>query len=152
MEAAYGMRPKLIPITMTGLAPPALSERKVLLAIREGFLDPRLLASARNLCQRLGAGLDILLACRDGQLPAAVADLIKTLRDEAVVYSLSRYEQLRRRDVVQYANTHECVATVVIDSLEGWESVARSRTANPWKNLACPLVTAVPDKPEKEKS
>jgi hypothetical protein len=137
---------------MTGLAFPSPSERKVLLAIREGFLDPRLLASARNLCQRLGAGLDILLACRGGQLPAEVAELIKTLRDEGVVYSISRYEQLRRRDVVQYANTHECITTVVIDSLEGWEHVARSRAANPWKNLACPLVTAVPAKPEKERS
>ncbi|MEW6513082.1 MAG: hypothetical protein AB1443_03675 [Pseudomonadota bacterium] len=137
---------------MSGLATPTLSERKVLLALREGFLDPRLLAAARNLCQRLGAGLDILLACQSGQLPAAVADLIKTLRDEGVAYNISRYEELRRRDVVQYANTHECIATVVIDSLEGWESVARSRSSNPWKKLACPLVTAVPAKPEKERS
>lgn len=137
---------------MSGLVSVPLSERKVLLAIREGHLDPRLLAATRNLCQRLGAGLDILLACRGGQLPAEVAALIKTLRDEAVVYSISQFEQLRRREVVQYANTHECIATVVIDSLEGWERVARSRNSNPWKNLACPLVTAVPTKHEKEKS
>lgn len=137
---------------MTGLASPALSERKVLLAIREGYLDPCLLASARSLCQRLEAGLDILLACREGQLPAAVTDLIKTLRDEGVTYTFSQYAQLRRRDVVQYANTHESIATVVIDSLEGWGNAARSRSSNPWNNLACPLVTAVPTKPEKEKS
>lgn len=137
---------------MSGFASTVLSERKVLIALREGYLDPRLLASARNLCQRLGAGLDILLVCQGGQLPAAVADLIKTLRDEGVAYSISRYEQLRRRDIVQYANTHECIATVVIDSLEGWESLAHSRSANPWKNLHCPLVTAVPPKHEKEKT
>lgn len=132
--------------------PSPLSERKVLLAIREGYLDPRLLASARNLCQRLGAGLDILLATRGRRLPAEVEALIKTLRDEGVAYTITQYEQLRRRDVVQYANTHECVTTVVIDSLEGWESVARSRGSNPWATLACPLVTAVSPKPEKEKS
>lgn len=137
---------------MTGLATSLPSDRKVLLAIREGYLDPRLLTAARNLCQRLGAGLDILLACRDGQLPPAVKELIESLRDEGMAYSLSRYEALRRRDVVQYANTHECVATVVIDSLEGWESVARGRASNPWKNLSCPLVTAVPTKHEKEPS
>lgn len=135
---------------MTSFALPTLSERKVLLAIREGFLDPRLLAAARNLCQRLGAGLDILLAARSGQLPAEVNALIRTLRDEGVAYSLSQYEELRRRDVVRYANTHECIATVVIDSLEGWESAARSRSSNPWASLACPLVTAVPSKHEKE--
>lgn len=137
---------------MSGFVSAQLSERKVLLAIREGYLDPRLLASARKLCQRLSAGLDILLALRSKQLPAEVADLIKTLRDEGVAYTISQYDQLRRRDVVRYANTHECIATVVIDSLEGWESVARSRASNPWANLACPLVTAVPAKPEKEKS
>lgn len=137
---------------MSGLVSAPLSERKVLLAIREGHLDPRLLAAARNLCQRLGAGLDILLAFQGKQLPAEVADLIKALREEGVTYSISQYDQLRRRDVVQYANTHECIATVVIDSLEGWESIARSRASNPWANLDCPLVTAVPPKPEKEKS
>jgi hypothetical protein len=42
---------------------------------------------------------------------------------------------------VQYANTHECISTVVIDSLEGWESVAEDKTSDPWRQLACPLVT-----------
>lgn len=137
---------------MSGLAPSLPSERKVLLAIREGYLDPRLLASARSLCQRLGAELEILLASAGTQLPAAVTELVNTLRDEGIPYGITRYEALRRRDVVQYANTHECIATVVIDSLEGWENVARSRGSNPWAKLACPLVTAVPAKPEMEKS
>lgn len=136
---------------MSGLVSSPLSERKVLLAIREGYLDPRLLASARKLCQRLEAGLDILLATQGRQLPAEVDDLIAALRAEGVAYSISCHGQLRRRDVVRYANTHECIATVVIDSLEGWENIARSRATNPWAKLACPLVTAVPPKSEKEK-
>ncbi len=110
-----------------------------------------MLAAARNLCQRLGAGLEILLASAGTQLPNAVAALAETLRTEGVPHGITRCEVLRRRDVVRYANTHECVVTVVIDSLEGWESVARSRGANPWAKLACPLVTAVPAKPELEK-
>jgi len=122
------------------------SERKVLLAIREGHLDPRLLASARSLCQRMDAGLDILLLARGEGLPAEVADLVKTLREAGVMYSLTQKPVLRRRDVVQYANTHECIATVVIDSLEGWESVAADRASDPWAALACPLVTAAPPK------
>jgi len=122
--------------------PAAHAERKVLLAIREGHLDPRLLASARGLCQRMDASLDILLRDRGGELPAEVAELIRQLRHEGVAYALTRRSQLRRRDVVEYANTHECIATVVIDSLEGWESVAEDRSADPWRKLACPLVTA----------
>lgn len=127
-----------------------LSERKVLLAIREGYLDPRLLSSARSLCQRMGAGLDILLAAEGRQLPAAVAQWVGTLRSEGVMYSITQKARLRRRDIVEYANTHECIATVVIDSLEGWESVARSPSANPWAKLSCPLVTAVPPKNKKD--
>jgi hypothetical protein len=122
------------------------AERKVLLAIREGYLDPRLLASACSLCQRMGAGLDILLLAAGEQLPAEVEALVQSLRDEGVIYSLTRKPQLRRRDVVQYANTHECITTVVIDSLEGWESVAEDKASNPWRKLACPLVTAAPPK------
>jgi hypothetical protein len=127
------------------------SERTVLLAIREGHLDPRLLASARKLCQRLDASLDILLLATGESLPAPVADLVAALRAEGVMYSLTQKPQLRRRDVVNYANGHACVATVVIDSLEGWESVAENRASNPWAKLACPLVTAVPAKnPDKD--
>lgn len=122
------------------------AERKILLAVREGFVAPRLLASARNLCQRMDAGLDILLLAKEERIPPEVADLIGELRREGVLYSLERKPVLRRRDIVQYANTHECVVTVVIDSLEGWESVAEDRSSNPWSNLACPLVTAAPPK------
>jgi hypothetical protein len=121
-------------------------KRRVLLAIREGHLDPRLLASARSLCQRMAAGLDILFLARSEQLPAEVSGLIDTLRAEGVMFSLTRRPALRRRDIVQYANTHECIATVVIDSLEGWESVAVDRASDPWARLACPLVTATASK------
>lgn len=126
------------------------AERKVLLAIREGHLDPRLLTSARSLCQRLDAGLDILLLATGDSLPAEVAALVGSLREAGVVHSLTKKPQLRRRDIVQYANTHECIATVVIDSLEGWESIAEDRAVDPWAKLACPLVTAAP--PTKEVS
>lgn len=115
-----------------------------MLAIREGHLDVRLLAAARSLCQRLDAGIDILVLAMGERLPAEVEDLVRSLRDEGVTYSLTRKEVLRRRDIVAYANTHECISTVVIDSLEGWESVAEDRSSDPWRKLACPLVTTSP--------
>lgn len=123
------------------------SDRKILLAVREDHIDPRLLAAARSLCQRMDADLDILLLAAGEGMPAAVEAFVKTLREEGVAYALTRKPLLRRRDIVQYANTHECIATVVIDSPEGWESVAEDRASDPWRKLACPLVTAVPPKP-----
>lgn len=123
-----------------------MSERKVLLAVREGHVDQRLLASARGLCQRMEADLDVLVLASGEKIPAEVESFVRTLRDEGVAYTLTRKSGLRRRDIVQYANTHECIATVVIDSLEGWESVAADRASDPWAKLACPLVTAAPQK------
>lgn len=120
------------------------SERKVLLAVREGHLDPRLLAAARSLCQRMDAGLDILVRTLGAKMPPEIDDLVAALRRDGVMYTLTQKPVLRRRDIVQYANTHECISTVVIDSLEDWESVAEDRASDPWSRLACPLVTATP--------
>ncbi len=122
------------------------AERKILLAVREGFVDPRLLASARSLCQRLDAELDILARVAGETLPPDLDTFIAGLRADGVPYSLSQIPVLRRRDIVEYANTHECIATVVIDSLEGWEIVATDRNTDPWAKLSCPLVTAAPPK------
>ncbi|MDP2752004.1 MAG: hypothetical protein Q8O31_05290 [Rhodocyclaceae bacterium] len=129
-----------------------MSERKILLAVREGHVDSRLLVSARSLCQRMDADLDVLLLATGENMPSELESFIKTLRDEGVAYTLSRNPLLRRRDIVQYANTHECIATVVIDSLEGWETVAADRASDPWSKLACPLVTAAPKTTENQSS
>lgn len=124
------------------------SERKVLLAVREGHLDPRLLAAARSLCQRMDAGLDILVRTVGEKMPPEIDELVAALRRDGVMYTLTQKPVLRRRDIVQYANTHECVSSVVIDSLEDWEQVAEDRASDPWARLACPLVTATPKKKE----
>jgi hypothetical protein len=122
------------------------SPRKILLAVREGCVDARLLASARSLCQRMDAELDILVRTGGETLPMELARFIRELRDDGLPYSLSQKPELRRRDIVDYANSHECISSVVIDSLEGWETVAADRASDPWARLACPLVTAAPPK------
>lgn len=90
----------------------------------------------------MDAGLDILVQADSERLPSEVADFVLGLRDEGVNYSLIRMPLLRRRDIVQYANTRECVSAVVVDSIEGWESVAEDKASDPWRKLTCPLVTA----------
>lgn len=121
-------------------------ERKVLLAVREDSIDPHLLASALSLCKRMDAGLEILAIVSGESLPQPLEVLLKALRKEKLYYSLTKKPALRRRDIVDYANTHECIAAVVIDSLEGWELLAQDRNSDPWKKLECPLVTAAPRK------
>ncbi|MBA3032500.1 MAG: hypothetical protein KKF85_04015 [Gammaproteobacteria bacterium] len=122
------------------------SGRKVLLAVRASQLDQRLLISARGLCQRMAAGLDILVLAGSDSLPVAITDFAREMRDAGVICTLTRMPELQRQDIVRYANTHECIVTVMIDSLAGWGADAPLKGDNPWRQLACPLVTVVPAK------
>ncbi len=126
-------------------------QRTVLLAVREGHVDPRLLTSALELCRRLEADLEIQVISSGPALPAELDGFVASLRDAGLQYSLDVKPSLRRRDLVNYANAHENIAAVVIDSREGWEALALDRSSDPWKHLACPLVTAAAP-PEKKQA
>ena len=117
-------------------------QRTVLLAVREGHVDPRLLTSALSLCSRLEADLEIQVIADSATPPPEMADFLSTLRAAGQPFSLEVKPSLRRRDLVDYANAHEHIAALVIDSREGWEVLAHDRSSDPWKRLACPLVTA----------
>jgi hypothetical protein len=121
-------------------------QRTVLLAVREGHVDPRLLTSALALCGRLEADLEIQVIAGGKSPPAEMDDFLGALHAAGQPFSLELKPSLRRRDLVDYANAHENIAAVVIDSREGWEALALDRSSDPWKHLACPLVTAAPDK------
>lgn len=117
-------------------------QRTVLLAVREGHVDPRLLTSALSLCGRLEADLEIQVIAAGETPPPEMEEFLSSLRAAGQPFSLDVKPSLRRRDLVDYANAHENIAAVVIDSREGWEAPALDRSSDPWKHLACPLVTA----------
>jgi hypothetical protein len=117
-------------------------QRTVLLAVREGHVDPRVLTSALALCRRLEADMEIQVIAASEVPPAEMDGFLETLREAGLPFSLAVKPSLRRRDLVDYANAHEHIAAVVIDSREGWEALALDRSSDPWKHLACPLVTA----------
>lgn len=117
-------------------------QRTVLLAVREGHVDPRLLTSALSLCGRLEADLEIQVIAAGETPPAEMEAFLASLRATGQPFSLDVKPSLRRRDLVDYANGHENIAALVIDSREGWEALALDRSSDPWKHLACPLVTA----------
>lgn len=127
--------------TRPGMTHPG-KQRTVLLAVREGHVDPRLLNSALALCRRLEADMEIQVISASATPPAEMGDFLDTLRAAGLPFSLEVKPSLRRRDLVNHANAHENIAAVVIDSLEGWEALAQDRGSDPWKHLECPLVTA----------
>lgn len=117
-------------------------DRMVMLALRLDHIDPKLLGASLNLCKRLDAGLEILTIVPGNNLPQVAQSMLAQLEEEGIPYVLTEQPALRRRDIVDYANAHECITAVVIDSLEGWETIAQDKSSDPWKKLGCPLVTA----------
>jgi hypothetical protein len=126
---------------MTGAGSP----RKVLLAVRGQHDVSRLFSYTQQLCIRLDADMDILLVTEKRHPSAQIDAFLDSLRQAGVQYTLLMKPDLRRRDIVDYANSRECITAVVIDSRRGWEPLARDRTGDPWRRLACPLVTATPN-------
>lgn len=113
----------------------AFSARKVLLAVQGERLDARLFAATASLAKRMSAGVEILLQADKNAPPAPLAAMLQRLDDDEVLYHLDWQATLGVREVVRYANTHECIACVVIDAPETWPG-----SVGAWDKLACPLV------------
>lgn len=124
---------------------PGKSRRYVLLALKGEHIEPRLLSSASGLCRRMDAGLDIMLSTGNGKQPPQLENFIRGLQQDGIRYRLTQQAALRSKEIVQYANTHECISTVMIDSLDSWITPEDEKGIDPWRKLDCPLVVAMPD-------
>ena len=124
---------------------PGKSRRFVLLALKGEHLEPRLLSSASGLCKRMDAGLDIMLVSGEEKPPLHLENFIRGLQQDGIHYRLTQQATLHSREIVRYANTHECISTVMIDSLGNWAAPEDEKNGDPWRKLDCPLVVALPD-------
>lgn len=109
----------------------------MLLAVKGEHLEQRLFTAASNLAKRMSAGLEILMQADKEDLPKPLPELLRQIEVEAVPYRIGYQATLSAQEVVRHANTHECVACVVIDAPENWGG-----PASVWEKLACPLVVA----------
>jgi len=123
---------------------PGKPRRFILLALKGSHIDPRLLSSASSLCGRLDAGLDIMLVSAEGKLPPLLDNFMRELQQGGIYCRLMHKAALRSREIVQYANTHECITTVLIDSQARWMAPEDEKRGNSWRKLGCPLVV-MPD-------
>lgn len=89
----------------------------------------------------MSAGLEILMQADKENPPAPLAGLLRQCEEDGLQYRIGYQPTLSVQEVVRYANTHECVACVVIDSTESWGGQAGA-----WEKLACPLAVAAIDK------
>lgn len=123
---------------------PGKPRRFVLLALKGEHIEPRLLSSASGLCKRMDAGLDIMLVSSEEKQPPLLENFIRVLQQDGIHYRLTQQAVLRSREIVRYANTHECISTVMIDSLDNWAAPEDEKGGAPWRKLDCPLVVAMP--------
>ena len=121
---------------------PGKPRRFILLALKGEHIEPRLLSSASGLCKRMDAGLDIMLSCGEEKLPLLLESFMRGLQQDGIHYRLTQKTALRSKEIVQYANTHECISTVMIDSLGNWIAPEDEKGKDPWRKLDCPLVVA----------
>ncbi|HSD96260.1 MAG TPA: hypothetical protein VLB06_03860, partial [Sulfuricaulis sp.] len=116
------------------------TERQVLLGLEGGRLDERVLVCAANLCQRVHAGLEVLLISDNQELPARLARFFGELRAAGIGYRFFHKQGDLGWEIVRYVKTRKNIAFVVVESLEGREG--KRGQVRPWRLLACPVVEA----------
>ncbi len=124
---------------------PNLPSKYILLAIKGQHVEPRLLSYAGNLCRRMDAGLDIMLTSEQKVLPPVLDEFLQQLHRDGIPSRLTQESGLGSRNIVQYANTHGNISTVVIDTVSSWAAPDYREHSDPWNKLECPLVVAIPD-------
>lgn len=121
-----------------------ITRRYVLLALNEEPIEQRLLSSATALCKRMDAGLDIMLCTGDKKRLPLLENFIRNLEHEGIPCRLTEQAAMSSKRVIEYANAHEYIAGVMIDSLRSWNMPEDDYDKDPWRKLGCPLVVATP--------
>jgi hypothetical protein len=93
----------------------------------------------------MDAGIDIMLVSDEEKLPSALEQFMREMQREGIYCRLKRERAMHGGDIVRYANTHECISTVLIGSRGNWTGAGNDKSSDPWRKLDCPLVVAMPD-------
>lgn len=121
-------------------------ERRVLLALKAGWMDARTLRYAMNAALRIRAGLDILIVAAPGsavgsepQLESFYADL----KTAGVSYQTAERSGCMQQEIIDYTNSRHGVLFVVVESPGSLNADCGKKDgmlSELWKNLRCPLV------------
>jgi K+-sensing histidine kinase KdpD len=121
-------------------------ERRVLLALKEGHLDPKTLKYALNSAMRIGAKLDVLyVSAPDAGSPdgeSALREFESELRRAGVTFRVNRRTGCLKQEIIDYTNREHEILFVVVESPGSLDRDCNrsSVLTELWKNLRCPLV------------
>jgi hypothetical protein len=125
-------------------------EKTVLLALREGHVDPKTLKYAMNASKRIGAHLDILYISSTGESNLDEESMLlqyqSELKADGVPAHLVRKTGCIKQEIIDYTNKEQDVIFAVVDSpnsLDGNCKKNDSRLSELWQKLRCPLVVVM---------
>ncbi len=124
--------------------------RRVLLALRSGQIDQKILKYALNTCRRVVANLDILFVSPPSvteKIDPTLNEFMSELGKEGINCRLLRKGGCLEKEIKEYTDSHEEIIFVVIKSSDALD-VDRSRgrkLSEAWHNLnlKCPLVVVM---------
>lgn len=121
-------------------------ERRVLLALKTGRMDPKTLRYALHASLRIQASLDILAVDAPGaearENPALDAFLAE-LRTAGIAFQVVRRSGCMKQEIIDYTKARHDVLFVVVESPGSLDADCRAKDGvltELWKNLKCPLV------------
>ena len=121
-------------------------ERRVLLALKEGYRDNKTLRYALNASLRINASLDILYVAAPGSertadpLPGQFSSELKTA---GVAYQVISRSGCMKQEIIDYTNGKHDVLFVIVESPKSLDADCRQQDGvltELWKKLKCPLV------------
>lgn len=121
--------------------------RRVLLALRSGQIDQKILKYALNTCRRVVANLDILFVSSPSvteENNPTLKEFMSELEKEGINCRLIRKGGCLEKEIKEYTDSHDEIAFVIIESSDALEinKSKGSKLLEAWQNLnlKCPLV------------
>ena len=125
-------------------------DRRVLLALKQGQIDPKTLKYALNTAKRIGAHLDILSVSAtgrgEGKMDPGLEHFVTELRAEQIQYRLITRTGCLKQQIIDYTNSEKEILFAVIESPHSLDTDCNKKDkalSELWRNLKCPLVVVM---------
>jgi len=115
--------------------------RRVLLAVREGEVEQRVLTYAMNTCKRVGADMDILyLSSADPGENPTLKQFFSELQNAGINYRLVHKSGRLREEIKKYTDSERSIHFVVVESpaVDRWNR--EEGLSKILEKIKCPLV------------
>jgi hypothetical protein len=118
-------------------------DRCVLLVLKEGQVEQRILKYAVNACKRIGSDLDILYISETGSMESRLREFQSELKKENIKFRIIQRKGIVKEEVIKHTSLEKNILFVVIGSEDEPDINNKSEgreISKQWQGLKCPLV------------